>query len=326
MRRRAFISLVGGAAAWPLAARAQQPAMPVIGFLGVPSAEPYVPRVAAIHQGLKEVGYVEGRNVRFEYRWADDHYDRLPALAADLVDRHVSVIVPIGGAPATVAAKAATTTIPIVFDLGADPVKLGLVGSLGRPEGNVTGVAMMAVELEAKRLELLHELVPTAALIAFLVNPSNPQTETQLQDAQKAARAIGQRLLIVKASTEREIETAFTTLVQERADALLVGADVTFTSQVILLVLLTTRHAVPTVYPFRSSVDAGGLISYGANLLDSYRLTGVYAGRVLKGEKPADLPILQPTKFELVINLKAARVIGITIPATLLARADEVIE
>jgi len=300
--------------------------LPVIGFLGAPSAAPYARYVAAVHQGLKEVGYVEHQNVAMEYRWADSQYDRLPALAADLVSRRVAVIVPIGGSPAVLAAKAATSTIPIVFNLGADPIELGLVTNLSRPGGNITGIAMMALEIETKQLQLLHELAPTSTSIAILLNPSSGQAQTQEREAQEAARVLGLQVLVLKASTEREIEQAFAALVRERAGALLVGADTFFVSQATLFVVLTARHSIPTIYPFRPYVDAGGLMSYGASLLDSYRQTGVYAGRVLKGEKPADLPIVQPTNFELVINLKTARAVGIAIPPTLLARADEVIE
>jgi putative tryptophan/tyrosine transport system substrate-binding protein len=327
MRRREVITLLGGAvAAWPLSARAQQLAMPVIGFLGAPSAAPYARYIAAVHQGLKEVGYIEHQNVAMEYRWADSQYDRLTALAADLVSRRVAVIVPIGGAPATLAAKAATSSIPIVFNLGADPIQLGLVANLNRPGGNITGVAMMTLEVETKRLELLHELAPTSAPIAVLLNPSNAQAQSQETEIQRAARVIGRRVLILYAGTEHEIEKAFAALGRDRAGALLVGGDPFFTSQAVLFVVLTARYAIPTIYPFRSYVDAGGLMSYGTSLLDAYRLTGVYTGRVLKGEKPADLPILQPTKFELILNLKTARALDISIPPTLLARADEVIE
>jgi putative ABC transport system substrate-binding protein len=327
MRRREFITLLGAsAAAWPLAARAQQAAMPVVGFLGAPSAGPYAQFVAAIRQGLREAGYVEGQNMAIEYRWADSQYDRLPALAADLVSRRVAVIVPIGGAPAAVAAKAATSTIPIVFNMTADPVRLGLVASLNRPGGNITGIAMMGVELEAKRLELLHEVVPTAGLIAMLINPDNPQVPSQSEDAQKAARDLGQQLIILNARTEQEIEGAFASLVQRRVHALLVGQDTVFTSHPELFAALTARYRMPTISPWREHVVQGGLMSYGADLKDSYRQTGVYAGRVLKGIKPADLPIMQPTRFEFVINLKTAKALGLDIPLKLHAFADEVIE
>jgi putative ABC transport system substrate-binding protein len=327
MKRRELITLLGVAAAtWPIAARAQQPTMPVIGFLGAPSPTTYTRYVAALHQGLKEAGFVEGQNVKFEYRWADGHYDRLSALATDLVSQGVAVVIPIGGAPPTLAAKAATSTIPIVFNMTADPVRLGVVASLNRPGGNVTGVAMMGVELEAKRLDLLREFVPTSALIAMLVNSNNPQAEGQSREVQKAAHVIGQQVLILSASTEQELETAFATAVKERASALLVGADTYLTSKAALIVALATRYTVPTISETREFAAAGGLMSYGTDLANAYREAGVYAGRILKGSKPADLPVVQPSKFDLVINLKTAKALGLTVPPALLTSADEVIE
>ena len=326
MKRRDFIALVGSATTWPLVARAQKAPMAVVGFLGAPAAQRYERYAAAIRQGLTEAGFIEGQNLTIEYRWADGHYDRLPPLANDLVDRHVSAIVTIGGAPATVVARAATSTIPIVFNITADPVKLGLVASLSRPGGNVTGIAMLGVELEAKRLELLHEVAPTAALIGVLLNPTNPQSKIQLEDVQTAARAINQRIRIANASTEQELDAAFQTLAQERAGALLVGQDTFFTSQPALFATLSARHAIPAFSPWRAHVEAGCLMSYGANLLDAYRQAGVYAGRVLSGERPAELPVVQAVKFELVINLNTAKALGLTVPPTLIARADEVIE
>jgi putative ABC transport system substrate-binding protein len=329
MRRRDFIAALGAAAAAsarPRAARAQQPRMPVIGFLGATEPDPNAQYIAGLRQGLKETGFVEGENVAFEYRWAEGRYDRLPALAAELVSRKVAVIVPIGGAPHTLAAKAATSTIPIVFNMGGDPVRLGVVASLGRPGRNVTGVAMLVVEIQAKRLELLCELVPAAALIAVLVNPNNPQAETELRAVEEAARAIGKQLLLLTASTESELETAIATLVQRRADALLVGADTYFGSQFALLHALTMRHRIPAAYYVREAAERGGLMSYGTNFRDAYRQAGVYVGRVLKGAKPAELPVTQATKFEFVLNLRTAKALGLDIPLKLHAFADEVIE
>jgi putative ABC transport system substrate-binding protein len=325
MRRREFITLVGGATAWPLLAGAQ-PAPPIIGFLGAPSSASCVQNVAAIYQGLKEAGYVEGTNVTIEYRWADGQYDRLPALASELVENRVVVIVAIGGAPSTVAAKNATSTIPIVFLMTADPVQLGLVASLNRPGGNITGIAILGVALEAKRLEILHELVPTAKIIAVLVNPTNPQTETQIGELAAASRTAGQEIIQLKASNNLEIDTAFEALADRGAGAVIIGQDTFFTSQRDQFAALAKRYVMPTMSATREQVAAGLLISYGASLTDGYRQAGVYAGRVLKGEKPANLPVVQPTKFEMVINLKTAKALGLTVPPSLLAQADEVIE
>jgi len=326
MRRRELIVLFGGAmAAWPFAACAQQKATPVIGYLGTGSPGPNAPQLAAFRQGLSETGYVEGQNVAIEYRWAAGFFDRLPTLAAELVDRKVDVIAA-GSPPAALAAKRATSTIPIVFNTGDDPVATGLVASLARPGGNLTGVSMLLTELVPKRLQLLLEMVPQARVIALLVNPNGPEAEPTIRDAETAARAKGVHLAILKAGTEGEIDAAFATLVQLHADALLVGNDPFFNSQREQLVALAARHAVPVIYFFREFAAAGGLISYGPRLPDFFRQVGVYVGRILKGAKPADLPVQQPVKFELVINLKTAKALGLTVPQSLLQRADEVIE
>jgi putative ABC transport system substrate-binding protein len=329
MRRRDFITLVGGVAAWPFVARAQQPAMPVIGFLGSASLDQYASFVAGFHRGLNETGYVEGRNVAVEYRWAESRYDRLPALAADFVARRVAVIFTGGSTPATLAAKAATTTIPIVFFVGGDPAQMGLVTSLSRPGGNLTGVTNLAAEVGPKRLELLHEAVPATTSIAFLVNPASPaQAEPQSREMRAAARKVGLQLHILHASSEREIDTAFATVVQLRAGGLVIAPDVLFngTTRSEQLAALALRHRVPTIYQYPEFTAAGGLMSYGSNLTEMFRLAGVYVGRILNGEKPGDLPVQQTTKVELIINMKTATVLGLTIPLTLLGRADVVIE
>jgi putative ABC transport system substrate-binding protein len=326
MKRRELITVLGGAAAaWPLAARAQQPAIPVIGFLNGASYDLSAHLVRAFHQGLSGTGYVEGRNVAIEYRSADGQYDRLPALAADLVRRKVSVIAATG-TPTGLPAKAATTTIPIVFVTGSDPVEQGLVASLNRPGGNLTGATTLAVELGQKRLELLHELVPTATLIGVLVNPTGPNLQAVSRDLQAAARTVGLPIHVLHASTERDFDTVFATLVQLRVSALVIGTDTFFNSQSGRLAALTVRHAVPAIYQYREFAAAGGLMSYAGSITDAYRLAGVYTGRILKGEKPSDLPVQQSTKAELFINLKTAKALGITIPQSILARADEVIQ
>jgi putative ABC transport system substrate-binding protein len=325
MRRRELLLVLGGALTTTRASHAQQKAMPVVGFLGVNSPGPTAPYVAAFEQGLSEAGWVEGKNVAIEFRWAEARYDRLPALAADLVGRKIDVIGAFGGIPAAVAAKSATSTIPIVFTVG-DPVELGLVASLARPGGNLTGVSTMAPELISKRLELISELVPQAGVIALLVNPNNSNTERIIGDMQKAAHTKGVQLHILKAGSESEIDATFASLVELHAGALVVGGDPFFESRREQLVALAARHAVPAIYQWREFAVAGGLISYGASLTALYRQVGIYAGKILKGAKPADLPVEQPTRFELVVNVKTAKALGLTVPPSILARADEVIE
>jgi ABC-type uncharacterized transport system substrate-binding protein len=327
IHRREFITLLSGAAVWPFAARAQQPAMPLIGYLGVSSFEKSAGRsLHAFKRGLAESGYVEDRNVTIEYRWADDEYDRLPALAVELVQRGVAVLVA-AGSPAALPAKAATTVIPIVFMIGSDPVELGLVAGLNRPGGNLTGVAYLNVEVAPKRLELLHELIPTAKSIALLVNPANPVVaDAQAKELQAAISTLGLNLMLVKASNPLEMEDAFATLVRERVEALQIGVDPLFGNHVDQLVTLAARHKVPTIYPWREFTAAGGLMNYGSSIPDAFRQVGVYTGQILKGAKPADLPVQRPTKLQFVLNLKAAKALGLEVPPTFLARADEVIE
>ena len=327
MRRREFIAMLGGVAvAWPHAARAQQPGMPVIGFLGAGSPGPLRDQVAALYRGLKETGYIERRNVTIEYRWAEGQYDRLPGLAAELVQRQVTVIVTTGGSASAPAAKAATTTIPIVFTSGADPIETGLVASLSQPGGNITGASFLADVLEAKRVELLHEVVPNVGVIALLVNPNNTRAEAQLRDTQEAAARLGIRLIVLRASNEPEIDTSFAILAREGARALLVASDAFFYSRHNQLVALAARHAVPAIYQVREFTAAGGLMSYGTSVAEAYHQAGVYTGRILKGEKPADLPVIQSTKFELVINLKTAKALDVVVSNAMQLLADEVIE
>jgi len=328
MRRREFLGVLGGAVAgWPLAANAQQPAIPVIGFLDSRSPDALTERLRGFRQGLKDTGAVEGENVAIEYRWAENQFDRLPGLAAELVRRQVAVIATSGGPAAAFAAKAATMTIPIVFTAAEDPVRRGLVTSLARPGGNLTGINFFNLELVTKQLELLRELVPAATRVAVLVNPANATvTETTLRDAESAARSMGLQIQAVRASTNREIDAAFTIFVRERPDALFVGGDPFLNARRVQLALLAGRQGIPAIYSGREFADAGGLMSYGSDITDAYRQQGVYVGRILKGAKPADMPVLQSTKFELVINAQTARILGLTVPSSLLARADEVIE
>src|SRR5215467_11824051 len=326
LKRREFMTLLGSAAAaWPAAGRAQQPAVPTIGFLNGASPEGYALYAAAFRQGLKEAGYVDGQNVTIEYRWAEGRYERLPTQAADLVHRQVSVIAATS-TPAMRVAKAATSTIPIVFTTGGDPVKLGFVASLNQPGGNATGVSFFTAEMGSKQAGLVHELIPAAAHVGLLVNPNFPATDAQTRDVTTAASAIGFQIDVMQASDSREIEAAFGVLVRNRADALLVGSDSFFVSRRLQIATLAARHAIPAVYPLRDFSEAGGLMSYGASQTEAYRQAGIYTGKILKGAKPTDLPVMRATKFELVINLPTARAIGLEIPPMLLARADEVIE
>jgi putative tryptophan/tyrosine transport system substrate-binding protein len=331
MKRREFITLLGGvAAAWPLAAHAQQSGLPVIGFLSGYPAESFAPETqplsAAFRQGLSETGYSDGHNVTIEYRWAENQPSRLPVLAAELVRRKVAVIAATGGTASALAAKAATTTIPIVFTGGSDPVAIGLVASLNRPGGNITGVTFLANVLAAKRVELVNEVAPRASLIGLLVNPDNPNAVSETSDMETATRAIGKRSVLLRASTDRELDAAFTSLADQQANALAIAGDTFFLSRCEQLVALVARYAVPASYPSREFVVAGGLMSYGASITDMYRQVGVYTGRILNGAKPADLPVMQPTKFELTINLKTAKALGLQMPDKLLVAADEVIE
>jgi putative tryptophan/tyrosine transport system substrate-binding protein len=325
VKRREFITLLGGAAAWPWSARAQQPAMPVIGFLNPRSATDTVGLTAAFRQALNEVGFVDDRNVAIEYRWASNQVDQLPALAAELVGRPAAVIAAFSTVGA-LAAKRATKTIPIVFLTSDDPVKVGIVASLARPGGNITGVSFVSATLGTKRFQLLHVLAPMADLIAMLMDPNSPESVNQSEDVQDAARALGQKLVMLPASTPEAIDLAFASLMQQRAGALLVSGGPSFLTRREQLITLAARHKIPTIYPNREYPTAGGLISYGANISDSYRQAGLYVGRVLRGDKPADLPVMQPTRFELVLNLKTAKALGVDVPPMLLALADEVIE
>jgi putative ABC transport system substrate-binding protein len=325
MRRREFITLIGGAAAWPLAARAQQPAKPVIGFLNVASPDGYAHHVAAFRDGLKERGYIEGQNVSIEFRWAEGHYDRLTNMAADLVRREVSVIV--ANTPANLTAKAVTSTIPIVFTTASDPVQVGLVPNLSRPGGNITGISQLNVEIGPKRLELAHQLMPSATSVAFLVNPNDvSRAETLTQDAQAAAIPLGLKIHVLPAFTDAQIDAAFAGFAQLKAGVLVIGADALFNSKSQLLAELSLRYAVPAIYQYSEFADAGGLLSYGGSIKESYRWAGIYTGRILKGEKPGDLPVQQSTTIELIVNLKTAKALGISVPLSLLGRADKVIE